>query len=173
MKQKLRNIVALLLITASSSAWTKSPLSQLSTDLVLLCEEIEYEFLGINEFSDLQNPNLRNHLEWINERNTNPQRPFLALKYVDKKLSFNGNGVDFLTNQIPNEPNELGWVGKILIKDDAIKFELINVKQLRMRTILTIDRFTGLFKGFVYPPNKEFPESERTGKCSKQNERLF
>lgn len=41
-------------------------------------------------------------------------------------------------NQIPNEPNELGWVGKILIKDDAIKFELINVIQLHAHKIIIL-----------------------------------
>ncbi|MDP1558249.1 MAG: hypothetical protein Q8K59_04990 [Nitrosomonas sp.] len=171
-----RAIVALFLVITSGSVWAQvSSSTELSTDFVLMCEEINHVDLQLLRLHTKLPPEATNRLfETMNERNNNPRRPFLALKYVDKKLSFNSQGVEFLIKEIPGEPNMIGWLGEIWIKDDAIYFELINEEiNSRMRTTLTIDRFTGLYKELKYSPSKEFPDYESTGKCIKYNERLF
>lgn len=163
---KSKTLMTFILILLTSSGWAQST-HQLSTNLVLVCVEINLEFVRITE---ALNPTVR---EWLNERNTSSKRPLLVFKYIDNKLSFNSNGTDFFINDIPNEPNQMGWVGKILVKDSAIYFEFVNDRESHMRTTLTIDRFTGLYKELKYSPGHELPDFESTGKCAKQNERLF
>lgn len=173
-----RAIVMLFLIMANHSTWAQasSPV-ELSTDLVLMCEEINFDDLQLRRLGmKLPSETTKMLFEIMNERNNNPKRPFFALKYVDKKLSYNNEGVEFLINEIPGEPSIIGYLGEIWIKDDKIYFELTNEdRSSSLRTALTIDRFTGLYKKVQYSfrDGREVPENEYTGKCTKYNERLF
>ena len=109
----------------------------------------------------------------VDERNNNPERPNFVLKYIDNNLSFYSEGNNFLINDMPGESNEIGWTGNISATNDKIMFELFSVKDRRYKTIISIDRFTGLFEESRYLPEKNLPDTEANGKCSKRNTRLF
>lgn len=179
MKKSKEIIVSLFLVAVISTVWIHIAAStEFSTNFILMCEENEFvDSRLLRNVTELPKNTANTLFEIMNERNNNPKRPFLILKYINKKLSFNSEGVEFLINEFPGESNMIGWLGNIVIKDDKIYFELTNEKEINssLVTTLTIDRFTGLYKQIKYSlgEGREFPHFESIGKCIKHNERLF
>lgn len=162
--------------------------SEPQTNFVLMCQEIEYTDFQLfkkpidnfkNSFDKLAKGQYQSleyqtkTLEYQTKRNENPKRPYFAVKYLNNKLSFNNNGAEWLDNAMPGQPNDLGWVGRIVVQEDSIALELKNTDMVRMRTFLQIDRYTGLYKTLSFPPSEESAVSGATGKCEKYSEKLF
>jgi len=142
----------------------KSPNS--ATDLVLVCEEMhEQRPLKRPPWSDFD----RRQYEMTDERNKNVVRPYLAIKYLGGKLSFNSNGNNFLINETPEVPNSLGFVGRILIKEDTILMEYERLSGIR--TTLKIDRHTGLYGSYSFHGDELLYEAD--GKCKKYSQKMF
>lgn len=149
----------------------KAEVQRPPTNFVLMCQEIEYTDFRL---TDPQWAKARSDLlRYQMERNERLNRPYFALKYLDNKLSFNNQGVVFLDGNTPGQPNDLGWVGTIYVREDTILLEFKNTDMERMRTLLQIDRYTGLYKALKFAPGKEKADEMETGKCEKYSEKMF
>lgn len=149
-----------------------------SPDFNLICEEIEFTDFRLFKTAPGTNGWTEGQLalfESAKRRNETQNRPYFAMKYIDGKLSLNKGGITFLANETPNQSNSLGWTGRIEIDENSILLDLksIHTSSPRMRTILKIDRYTGLYEDLAYAPDKEEPDYGTTGRCTKYNEKLF
>lgn len=148
------------------------------TNFVLMCQESEYTDFRLldapsNQWTKQQFETFRHLREYQKERNERPKRPYFALKYLENKLSYNWQGNVWLNNDVPGQPNDLGWVGTIYTREDSILLEIKNTDMGHMRTLLQVDRYTGLYKALKFSPGKEAADEMETGKCEKYNEKLF
>ncbi len=144
-----------------------------ATNFVLMCEESDYRDLRLLVPFDQWTKGQQELFGYQTRRNENPKRPYFALKYLNKKLSFNNQGSVFLDSDMPGQPNDLGWIGTIAVQEDSIILELKNTDMVRMRTLMKIDRYTGLYKALKFAPGKEDADEMETGKCEKYDHKLF
>jgi hypothetical protein len=145
-------------------------------DVMLMCEENHFtDFRVFASPPDNWTKAQRQLFDQMVKQNESATRPYFAVKYVKGKLSYNQSGNEFLVNETPGDPNTLGWLGKIDIKQDLILLELKNINQKtpRMRSVLSVDRYTGLYKKSFFSPDTGELEYESTGKCKSYSEKLF
>jgi hypothetical protein len=133
------------------------------SDLILLCEEKNLS-LSLNKTPTQED------FDFANRRNNSVNRPYIVIKYIDGKLSFNNNGTNLLIDEVPNHVNILSIAGDIEFTQDKIIFKWNRISGLR--TEISIDRYTGFYISHTLTQN-DMPYFSSSGKCETSKERKF